>query len=43
MFVPIRAETSPIFVGISQIFQKFLPQSTYRKSEENPRIFNFAY
>ena len=39
MFVPIRAETSPIFVGISQIFQKFLPQSTYRKSEENPWIF----
>ena len=42
MFVPIRAETSPIFVGISQIFQKFLPQSTYRKSEENPRIFEFC-
>ena len=38
-FVPIRAETSPNFVGISQMFQKFLPQSTYRKSEENPRIF----
>ena len=42
MIVPIRAETSPIFFGISQIFQKFLPQSTYRKSEENPRILRTA-
>ena len=26
---------APNFVGILQIFQKFLPQSTYRKSVEN--------
>ena len=34
---------APNFVGILQIFQKCLQQSTYRKSEENPRTFDFAY